>query len=121
MLAHIGMLSWSASETQTSVDLRAVTDSTIDPLVPGGRCLVRLVDAAFGLAGLPAGVAALRDELGMAALVDAAAIIGNFQMMNRVADGTGMPVGQGSRQRNAGVIARLGLERFDHVDAESQQ
>jgi hypothetical protein len=50
--------------------------------------------------------------------VRAAAVIGNFQMMNRVADATGMPVGTGSRGANAELIAELGLDRFDHLGAE---
>ena len=43
-------------------------------------------------------------------------VIGNYQMMNRVADGTGIPVGKGSRLRNADLITRLGLDRLDHTD-----
>lgn len=111
------MLSWSAEATGTAVDLMAVTDPSIDPQVPGGRLLLDLVDSV--LAAEPAAAAsALRAELGEPALVDAAAVIGNFQMMNRVADATGMPVGRGSRQHNAEVISRLGLGRFDHLDIE---
>jgi hypothetical protein len=111
------MLSWSSEINQTPVDVRAITDPTIDPLVPGGVALLRFADAVLTRSKdirVPAGTVAA--ELGPAGLVDAAAVVGNFQMMNRVADGTGMPTGRGSRVRNAALIDLLGLDRFDHTD-----
>jgi hypothetical protein len=116
VLSHTGMLSWSATETRTPVDVAAVTDPTVDPLLPGGRVILSFVDAVVNGIGISGAADALSDELGPEALVDAASVIGNFQMMNRVADGTGMPVGKGSRVRNAEMIARLGFDRFDHQE-----
>ncbi len=111
------MLSWSAQHLQQPVDLRSVTDPRVDPLLAGGRELVAFVDAA--LSGHPeTGRDGVEKALGKPALVRAAAVIGNFQMMNRVADATGMPVGTGSRRANAELIAELGLDRFDHLEAE---
>jgi hypothetical protein len=112
------MLSWSSEINQLPVDIRAVTDGTVDPLLPGGVGLLRLVDAvlARSTADIEAAGDAVGAVLGEAGLVDAAAVIGNFQMMNRVADGTGMPTGRGSRIRNAALIELLGLDRFDHAD-----
>ena len=112
------MLSWSSETNQTPVDLRAVADPTIDPLIPGGVGLLRFVDAvlARSTSGIESAATTVGAELGSAGLVDAAAVIGNFQMMNRVADGTGMPVGNGSRIRHAALIDQLGLDRFDHTD-----
>ncbi|MBU1228201.1 MAG: hypothetical protein KJ698_13445 [Actinobacteria bacterium] len=117
MLAHTGMLSSSASATGTPVNLAAVTDPGVDPLIPGGAALAGFVEVVLRQSPTRAAAAAeVAARLGAPALVNAAAVIANFQMMNRVADGTGMPVGRGSRIRNADVIARLGLERFDHSD-----
>jgi hypothetical protein len=111
------MLSWSSEISQVPVDVRAVTDPTIDPLVPGGVALLRFADAVLTQPeDIPALAELVIAEMGSAGLVDAAAVIGNFQMMNRVADGTGMPAGQGSRVRNAALIEMLGLDRFDHTD-----
>ena len=111
------MLSWSAANAGMPVDLRAVVDSTVDPLLPGGLSLVRFVDGVIG-GNLTAGaISGVVDDLGEFALVGAAAVLSNFQMMNRVADGTGMPVGKGSRLRHAVLIDELGLDRFDHLDA----
>ena len=118
MLSHTGMLSWSSEVNQLPVDIRAVTDGTVDPLLPGGLSLLRLVDAVLARStpDIKAAGETVAAELGSAGLVDAAAVIGNFQMMNRVADGTGMPTGRGSRIRNAALIELLGLDRFDHAD-----
>ena len=112
------MLSWSSEINRNPVDLRAVTDGTVDPLIPGGVGLLRFIDAVLARsgAGIQATSEVVRAELGEAGLIDAAAVIGNFQMMNRVADGTGMPTGRGSRIRNAALIDLLGLDRFDHAD-----
>jgi hypothetical protein len=112
------MLSWSSEINQMPVDVRAITDPAVDPLIPGGVALLRLVDAVLARStdDIEAAGDAVRSEVGEAGLVDAAAVIGNFQMMNRVADGTGMPTGRGSRVRHAELIELLGLDRFDHAD-----
>ncbi|MEE9184546.1 MAG: hypothetical protein V3U39_08730 [Acidimicrobiia bacterium] len=57
----------------------------------------------------------LLEEMGSASLVDAAAVVGNFQMMNRVADATGMPVGKGTLKRTKEWRELLGLDRFNHL------
>ena len=112
------MLSWSSEINQLPVDVRAIADSTVDPLIPGGVALLRLVNATLARSTVAIKEAGevVGAELGSAGLVDAAAVIGNFQMMNRVADGTGMPTGRGSRVRNTALIEMLGLDRFDHTD-----
>jgi len=111
------MLSWSSEISQVPVDVRAITDPKIDPLIPGGVALLRFADAVLAQSDDIRGTAELvAAELGWSGLVDAAAVIANFQMMNRVADGTGMPTGRGSRVRNAALIEMLGLDRFDHTD-----
>ena len=115
------MLSWSSEITNTPVDLRAITDPCVDPLMPGGVALVGYVDAVLSqsVEGIAKASEKVGAELGGAGLVDAAGVIGNYQMMNRVADATGVPVGRASRARNAELIDSLGLDRFDHTDGES--
>ncbi len=120
MLAHTGLLRWSAETTDTPVDLRAVVDSRVDPLLPAGRELVAFVDSVLAEPE-PAAALRLSQTQGQPALVAAASVIANFQMMNIVADATGMPVGRGSRLRNAGLIEELGLDRFDHLDTHRQR
>lgn len=112
------MLRWSAQTTDTPVDLRAVVDPHVDPLLPAGRELVAFVDSVLANPE-PSAARAVGEAMGEPALVAAASVIGNFQMMNIVADATGTPVGKGSRQRNADLIDELGLARFDHLEADS--
>jgi len=57
----------------------------------------------------------VRDIGGPEALVDAAAVIANFEMMNRVADAIGMPVGRGMRAGSADLRAEADLDRYDHT------
>jgi hypothetical protein len=109
------MLSWSCEETKQEVDLLPIAQGAGDPLLPGGIALIELVNAT--LAGDD--VAAPRDlvvaELGEPAAIDAASVIGNFEMMNRIADGVGMPVGTGTRKRMGDVIELLRLNHYPHA------
>ena len=109
------MLSWSIEATSGTVELRAITDRTLDPLIPGGNELLAFVDAALSVVDVTDARARLEASLGQEATVDASAVVGNFEMMNRIADGVGMPVGGGTRRRMAAVIADLGLDRFPHA------
>jgi hypothetical protein len=65
-----------------------------DSGVPLGRELVALAESAMSLD--PAAIDAARQTLLLAAgpevLVDAAAVIGNFDRMNRIADAIGLPL-----------------------------
>ena len=49
--------------------------------------------------------------LGPAAMVDAAGVASNFERMVRIADGTGIELGDQLNQFSADVRATLGLER----------
>lgn len=108
------MLRASAETTQTPFDARAITDPSVDPLLPSGVGLIAFVDAILVREEASQERAAIVGELGPAGLVDAAGVVANFEMMNRVADGTGMPVGGGSLARTAEWRHELGLDRFRH-------
>ena len=114
MLAHAGMLRWSAETTGRAWDPRSITDPSVDPLLPGGRELVALVDATHGSdpGELDRARRGVQDVLGDAALVDAAGVIGNFNQMNRLADATGIPVSARWLERTADLRAATGIERF---------
>ena len=88
------MLRASAAATHEPLDARALMDSDIDPLVAGGAALIRFVTALLTAGDIEQEVtrAAVGAALGPGGLVDAAAVFGNFEMMNRIADATGMPV-----------------------------
>jgi hypothetical protein len=109
------MLSWSIEETNARVELKAITDPAIDPLIPGGTELLGYVDAVLADGEIAAARTAVVTALDASAAVDAAAVIGNFEMMNRIADGVGMPVGAGTRNQRSELISDLGLDRFPHA------
>lgn len=97
-----------------ALDIRAIADDSYESGVPGGDVLLPFVDSV--MAGSDedrrAARAAIVDALGTESLVDAAAVHGNFQMMNRVAEGTGIPTPGASIQREWEMIEALGLNGF---------
>ena len=109
------MLSWSASTTQRNLDLRSVADPGVDPGTPAGRHLVNLARSAVGTRSDATQVLELAAVVGLDAAVDAAGVAAAFEIYNRVIDATGVPVGKGSRRRNAPIIELLGLDRFPHA------
>ena len=111
------MLRASAQVTTTPLEPRAITDRSLDPLLPHGMALLDFVDALLMRSepDLTQAREKLLEDMGPASLVDAAAVVGNFQMMNRIADATGMPVGKGTLKRTKEWRELLGLDRFIHL------
>lgn len=87
--------------------------------VRGAPALLALVDAALGrdAKALDAARRAVVDELGGAALLDAAGVIGGFDAITRVADATGTPLEPEKETRTAALRAELGVSRF-HEERE---
>lgn len=111
------MLRASSSVISIDLDPRAITDRSRDPLVPAGPALLDFVDAVLTGTVDDRSVARARviDEVGPTGLVDAAGVIANFEMMNRIADATGMPVGKGTLKRTAEWRALIDIDRFNHL------
>jgi hypothetical protein len=109
------MLSWSIEEAGSQVNLAAINDSGVDPMVLGGRPLLDYVSAILSGEGVEETRDRVADTLGATATVNAAAVTGNFEMMNRIADGVGMPVGRRRRTQMKAEIEALGLDRFPHA------
>jgi alkylhydroperoxidase family enzyme len=96
-------------------DLGAVTGVTAgDAGVPDGRLLVEFAEAVLGEdeAALRAVRARLRAALGPQGLVDAAAVVGLFNAIDRVADATGIPLEPDKAEASADFRTVLGLDRF---------
>ncbi len=75
--------------------------------------MVAFVEAALaGDGSLDERRAALADTLSPTALVDAAAVVGNFERMNRIADGTGIPLEAPVAALSADIRDELGLGKF---------
>ena len=82
--------------------------------VPGEIVLLALADAALrdDAAALARAHAAVREQLGEAALLDAAAVIGGFDGITRIADATGIPLEPTKAEQMAEVVHALGIDRF---------
>jgi hypothetical protein len=94
------------------VDLRAVTEGEAAKSgLPSGEALTAFADAV--VAGAAEARERVASELGESAMVDAAAVIGNFQRMVRIADGTGIPLDAPVAMISADMRADLGIDGYD--------
>ncbi len=108
----MGMLRASAEASGIShLDLRSLADPTLDSGVPGSVAMLRLVDATITNDDEVAATArtAVSAELGADAAAEVAAVIGNFEMMNRIADATGTPVSARAREYLTSELDAIGL------------
>ena len=107
------MLGASSSEFGYEVEVDALVDPRVPSGVPGGNLLLRLVDAVL-VESEP--LEQVHDEiireLGPESLVDAASVFGNFEMMNRVAEVSGIPISRQSIDRHTDLIDRLDIRGF---------
>lgn len=85
------MLSWSSRAAGTPADITAIVDDGRDAGLPFDAELVAFAQAIGGWddAALQSARTALTAAAGEAFMVDAAAVVANFEMMTRDADGTG--------------------------------
>lgn len=85
-----------------------------DAGIAHGERLTAFADAAVrgDAAELATARDALREAAGSAALVDAAAVVGNFERMVRIADGTGIPLDGLVSALSGDLREELGLDRF---------
>lgn len=106
------MLSWSCRQSETEVHLAAIAAGHGDTGLPLGEELVRFATAAASVRGDRTEMDTARDALvsggGEAVMVDAAAVAANFQMMTRLADGTGARYPATRLEEMAPVIAEMG-------------
>ncbi len=114
-MAHVGMLSSSAQHIGQTVDLRGIGDATVDPLIRGGRALAELGRAAACPGPNSEPMRRVVEELGPEVACDAAAVAANFEIMNRVVDGVGLPFGRGRARQMAEEIAAVGTGEFPHA------
>lgn len=105
------MLRWSSTAAGAPADLDALADGSGDANLPFGAELVAFTEA---IAGMDLDViAAARERLaaasGRAFMIDAAAVVANFEMMTRVADGTGARFPEDPSGGRAELAASLGI------------
>ena len=110
------MLRASIEYSGTDAELSGISDGPKagDAGIEHGELLTTFADAAVG--GDPAELATARDALreaaGAEALVDSAAVVGNFERMVRIADGTGIPLDAVVTTLSSDFREELGLEDF---------
>lgn len=97
-----------------ALDIRTVTGSSEDGGVAHGARLVAFTDAVMAddAAAIAATRAALREALDDAAFVDACAIIGAFNVVDRIADAIGIPLDDTLTAMSGEVRAELDLGAF---------
>jgi hypothetical protein len=104
----------SANDIGENLNLHAVIDgANIDSGVPHSSAFINFVEAALTRPpDLLSAREALVEAVGVEGMVDAAAVIGNFQRMTRIADGTGIPVDAMTAEITAEMREELGLNEF---------
>ena len=104
------MLRASAQASGIPIELRSVSDTTIDPNVPAGTEILNFVDALIGndSGAVEATRQELVDKVGPDGAARAAMVTGNFEMMNRILDAAGVPV----PVRMGAISPELGLAPF---------
>jgi hypothetical protein len=99
------------------VDVAAVTDDAAAAGSGIAHAPALLAFAEAAVAGGDEALAAARDrvraELGPEQLVDAAAVVSNFERMVRIADATGIPLDAPVNAMTADLRAELGIDAFD--------
>ena len=110
----MALLRASGQHDNRDYALHGVMDGATATGVTGGATLLALADAALGRddALLARVRAAVRDSLGEAALLDAAAVIGGFDGITRIADAIGIPLEQAKAEQTADFFDALGIGRF---------
>ena len=111
MFSHVRRLSWSGTKLGYDINIAGLVDRNVDLGVPGASALLELVDSFTSgqtEAQTKSRTVAIA-QLGEQAFFDSATVFGNFEMMNRVAEGTGIPIPPQAVEREAGMIRALGL------------
>jgi len=95
-------------------DLSAVMDAAAQSGVPHGEALTGFAESAVvgSEEDLRKARDALADEVGAAALVDAAGIVANFERMVRIADATGIPLDKPVAVFSVDMREELGIDSF---------
>ena len=110
------MLSLSVQNKGEEVDLSGVVKGAaeVDERILAGKVLARFAEAV--VLGTDADVEAVRSDVieavGPEGFVDAAGVIGNFERMVRIADGSGIPLDEMGMSMSSEIRQELGLNSF---------
>lgn len=105
------MLSWASNDAGIDVDLTAIGAGNQAVPLPHGDALLRFATACAQIDddALIESRIALTADTDEAFMVDAAAVAANFEMMTRLADGTGSRMPAERLERSAAAIGAMGV------------
>ena len=107
------LLRASGAATGMAPEVAPIVEQGGDTGVPHGRVLIDLTEAVCRRSpDLALARAAVLDAVGSAGLVEAAATVGIFNGLVRVADGCGIPLDDGTLSVSSADRAALGLDRY---------
>jgi len=107
------LLRASGAATGTATEVAPIVEPSGDTGVSHGRVLIELTEAVCRRSPDLAQVrAAVLDAVGPAGLVEAAATVGIFNGLVRVADGCGIPLDDGTLSISTADRVALGLDRY---------
>ncbi|MEW6034311.1 MAG: hypothetical protein AB1603_05610 [Chloroflexota bacterium] len=112
---HAFLLRVSGQISGNEYDLTAIArDEAGESGVPHGSTLVAYADAVLGGDDVALSHARERllQELGAEALVDAAAVVATFAMVDRIADATGIPLDGKVELMTQGIRSEVGADAF---------
>ena len=106
------MLRASSEVHGEEIDLRGALVDETDSGVPHAAVLLAFADAVVSrdAGAMTAARNGLIQEMGEAAMVDAAGVASNFERMVRIADATGIPLNEQIEASTADIRSELGLE-----------
>jgi hypothetical protein len=105
------------------VDLEAITKGAGDEVagVAFGAELIAYADAVVARStDVPETRDAVHKSMGDAGVVDAAAVIANFQRMVRIADGTGIPIDGPLDVLSADIRHEIGINEFPSAEGRGR-
>jgi hypothetical protein len=104
----------SGANEGRKLDLRTVAGAEGDGGVPHGAELAAFAAAALGrdAGALARARSELAARVGPAGVVDAAAVVANFEMMDRIADATGIPLDAPIVAATSELRRALGIDGF---------
>ncbi len=110
----MALLRASGQHDNREYALHGVMDGATATGVTGGDVLLALVDATLGRDGAALAQArrAVRTSLGEPALLDAAAVIGGFDGITRIADAIGIPLEPAKAEQTVDFFDALEIGRF---------